>query len=192
MLTRRHDRGRSSGFTVVELLVVLLLLGIVSSVVAGGLIRGQRADAQAQARIAAFEEMQIALERVSREVRAASTPLPDDVLDEDGEWLQVDVLREGICIRFTFEVGADDALRVSEQRSTDDCDNFGTATDRVLVPDLADPAVFTFETNQYDDGERIAATDARDIRFVTITFTRTLFEQQPVTVSTVVGLRNAS
>ena len=184
------------GFTLVELLVVLLLLGVVGSIVAGGLVRGMRADAQAQARIEAFEDMQVALERVSREVRAASTPPPESVLDfdKDGKWLQLQVLREGTCIRFTYEVDADDdVLRASEERSTDGCENFGTSTDRVLVPDLADHAVFTFETNRYDDdGERIAADSAGDIRFVTITFTRTLFEQQPVTVSTVVGLRNAS
>jgi prepilin-type N-terminal cleavage/methylation domain-containing protein len=187
MLIVRHRA--QDGFTLVELLVVLLLFGVISSIIAGAMIRGLRADAQAQSRIEAFEDMQLALERVSRDVRAASMPLEMAEPDE----IRLRLLRDGSCLEYTYWVDdADSALYVSERRSTDGCATFGPAAERVLVPGLQPNSdVFTYESDQYDAGERMAANPVTRPDFVTITFTRTLFEQRPVTVSTVVGLRNA-
>ena len=185
MSSRRRAAG---GFSLVELLVVMFILAVVGTIVANGLVRGLQADRQAQSRIEAFEDMQIALERVSREVRAASTPL---LVAEEDE-IQFEVLRDGGCIQFTYWVDEDDALRSLEERSTDGCVTFDVDTQQILVPRLEpDSTVFVFETDQYDEDGRVLAEDVEEVRFVTISFTRTLVDQQPATVQTVVGLRNA-
>ena len=177
---------KQEGMTLVELLVVLLLVSVVGSVIAGGLIRGMRAEAHAQSRIEAFEQMQVAMERASRDIRAAA---PLEVAEANE--IQFQLTRDSACFRFTYWV-EDDALQVREERSTDGCATFPSEAVRVLVPELEPGTpVFVYETDVYADGEREVAATADDVRFVTITFTRTLFDQQPVTVRTVVGLRNA-
>lgn len=184
MLTRRCQQ--QDGLTLVELLVVLLLVSVIGSIVAGGVIRGMRAEAHAQSRIEAFEQMQIAMERVSRDVRAAS-PL----IEAEDDRIQLELTRDGTCFRFTYEVD-DDALLVVEERLADDCETPTASSVRVLVPELEPGStVFVYEMDEYDNGERKEADAVDDIRFVTITFTRTLFDQSPVTVRTVVGLRNS-
>lgn len=192
-----HDRGRDeAGFSLIELMVVLVILGIVGTIITTSLTRGVRASNQAQARIEAYEDMQIAIERVSRDVRGAMTPLR---AIEGGTWgvgegIQLERLQDGdgACARFTYWVQAG-ALRVAEERSTDGCVTFTTPSERILVPQLDNTQVFTYST--YDeDGDRVTITDSddiEDISIVTITFTRTLVGQQNATVRTDVGLRNA-
>ena len=184
MGSRRRAAG---GFSLVELLVVMFILAVVGTIVANGLVRGLQADRQAQSRIEAFEDMQIALERVSREVRAAST-----LLVAEEQEIQFEVLRGGGCIQFTYWVDGDDALRSLEERSTDGCTTFDVDTEQILVPRLKpESTVFGFETDEYDEDGRVPTEEVDEVRFVTISFTSTLVDQQPATVQTVVGLRNA-
>lgn len=196
MLTRyRHDP--QAGFSLIELMVVLVILGLVGTIIAGGLTRGLRASNEAQARIEAFEDMQIALERISRDIRGASTPLlAIDVGGTVGGGIQFERLRdgEGDCARYTYWV-EDGSLRVSEEQSTDGCDpdTFTAPAERVLVPQLENAEVFTFST--YDDGDLTVIDDPDDIddiSIVTITLTRRPFDQADATVQTDVGLRNTS
>lgn len=196
MSMRRAHHHREAGFTLIELMVVLVILGIVGTVITASLTRGVQASNQAQARIEAYEDMQIALERVSRDVRGASTPLlAIDGTDWDvGEGIALQRLLDGdgACVRHTYWV-ADGSLHAAEERSTDGCVTFASSGERILVPQLDNSTVFSFST--YDEnGKRKPITDAddiSDISVVTITFTRTLVGQQNATVETNVGLRNA-
>lgn len=190
---------RAAGFTVVELLVVLTLLAVIGAIVAVSMSRGLQADAQARSRIEAFEDMQVAMERMTREIRGASPVRAGEaVLEEaDAETLQFLVRRAGSeCLRFRYGVNDDgDTLLAAQQRSDDDCaeGTFGAWSEQLLVRDL-EPGrpPFTF----YRDDDREEALDPgtmrlADVAFVEITFQRTLvLDQRPVTVSTVVGLRN--
>lgn len=65
--TRTNDRG----FTLVELLVVMLLVGIVGGVVTTSLVRGMQTSTVAQSRIQGLSDLQRGLERVARELRVA-------------------------------------------------------------------------------------------------------------------------
>ena len=196
MPLNRHQHQRDeAGFSLIELMVVLVILGVVGAIIAGGLTSGLRASNQAQARIEAYEDLQIAVERISRDLRGASGLLAiEDANWNVGEGLRFDRLQdgEGRCARFTYWVeGA--SLRVTEQNSTDGCTTFTSDGTSVLVPHLDNTTVFTFST--YNDvGERVQIDepdDIDDISIVTIRLTRTLVGQQNATVRTDVGLRNA-
>lgn len=63
---------QENGFTLVELLVVMVLMGIVGSVVGTSLVRGMHVSAEAQSRIQGLSELQRGMERIAREVRVAN------------------------------------------------------------------------------------------------------------------------
>lgn len=170
----------SDGATLVEVLIVLVLLAIVGAVVGSGVMTGLRADAQARDRISAFEDMQFTLERMSREIRAA-----DPLLLADDDEIHVRVFRGGECLEFEYELdGAD--LMITQRRSTDGCDTFESDSTQLLISDLDAGPMFEYRNSVGDP-----ASDLDETTFVRITFVRSLANQQPVTVSTVVGLRNA-
>lgn len=181
MLTadRSLKRSDQSGFTLVELVIVVFLLGVVGAIVGVSMVRGLQAESRAQERIEASEEMQIALERMSREIRAARVPLAEA---EPGA-ITLDVLRDGGCVRFRFWV-QDEDLWGSEERSTADCDHSDTAAERVLVRNLDEHTVFEYLTSSLEDAGANPAA-------VRIALTRELQGQGPVSLSTTVGLRNA-
>ena len=91
------------GFTVVELLVVMLLLGIVGGVVASAIVSGFSSSRATTARTVALHELQIALQRMTRDLRAAD-PL---MLSESGEFdreLGARIDRDGTRSVVTYEL----------------------------------------------------------------------------------------
>lgn len=194
-MLRRPTLRDEDGFSLIELMLVLFILGVVGTVIANGLVQAFRANDEAQVRVEAYEDMQIAMERMSRNVRAASTPLQS--VDPDGEGLDFEVLRDGAggCSRFSYWVDADDALRVAEERSTDGCTTFDAPAERILVPRLADRAVFSFAGYNADEDlitlDPVDASNIDDVDVVTITLESDLIGGKTGTVETVVGLRNA-
>jgi prepilin-type N-terminal cleavage/methylation domain-containing protein len=75
-------RKREDGFTLVELLVVMVLLGVVGGIVVNAVTVSLRSASHTTARIAAQHELEVALQRISRDLRAAD-PL---VLSTTGDW----------------------------------------------------------------------------------------------------------
>lgn len=189
MLSRYRDHD---GFSLVELLVVMVLLGIVGAIAATGISRGLQADREAQSRIEAFEDIQIAVERVSRDVRAATT-----LIDIEPRDIRFEVVRDGSCVEHRYWVDENGDLRAADVQFTDDCETPSGSGERILVPAIEPGStVFIYETDEYledaDGNRQRTSTEAvGDVRFVTITMTRSLVDQRPVTVRTVVGLRNA-
>ena len=187
---RAQDRR---GFTLVELLVVLVILAIVGGIVASSLIRGLQVDAQARNRIEAFEDMQIVMERMSREIRAAN---PIVSADSVADRLEVQVQRNEQCLRFEY-VRDGEQLLVTERRFGAECVGTPSVSTQVLLRDLEPTPVFEFERidaagqrTALPDGSFTEAT-ATDIKFVTITLAHTLeLDQSPVTVRSLVGIRN--
>jgi type II secretory pathway pseudopilin PulG len=94
----RRSAGSEAGVTLVELLVVLLLLGIIGGVVASAITTALRSATATQARIDALQELEVALQRMTRDFRTASelqlAPLADATATFD-DYLGADILRDG-------------------------------------------------------------------------------------------------
>jgi prepilin-type N-terminal cleavage/methylation domain-containing protein len=98
------------GFTVVELLVVMVLLGIVGGVVGSAIVSGFRSSRATTARTVALHELEIALQRMTRDLRAAD-PL---VLSESGDYasqLGARVDRDGTRSVVSYEIQIDDGVQ---------------------------------------------------------------------------------
>lgn len=104
MLSRRPaDSRRDSGFSLVELLVVIGLLAVVGVVAVQALASSYRATTVVQTETTSSAEMQRAIERIAREIRVAD---PIEVVTPSGNQLQLRVVRDGVCLRYFYrEVG---------------------------------------------------------------------------------------
>jgi prepilin-type N-terminal cleavage/methylation domain-containing protein len=70
-MTRRL--GDERGFTVVELLIVMVLMGIIMTAVVDVFVSGTRAGSDANARLAAQQNTRIALDRLEYQARCATS-----------------------------------------------------------------------------------------------------------------------
>ena len=86
-MSRRHD---SRGLTLVELLVVLALLGVVGAVMLSGVVSGLRATDQVEAEADALDEVRVAVERLSRDLRQARLVDPTSTAGTVVIWIDVD------------------------------------------------------------------------------------------------------
>lgn len=62
---------RDDGFTLVELLVVMSLSMIIGTIVVSSVVRSMQASVAATARIEALNNLEVGMERISRQIRAA-------------------------------------------------------------------------------------------------------------------------
>lgn len=174
--------GDDEGLTLVELLVVMVLLAIVGTIIASSIVSGLRADAHARDRIESLEDVQIALERVSRDIRAS-----DPILLAEPNEVMFRVLRDDVCVRITYELdGAD--LVTSQERFEADCETtIGTGQEGTVLRNL-DTATDLFS---YTDEAQDPTDSASEIAFVEITFIKGFdLGDNPIEVRTKVGLRN--
>lgn len=154
-MRRRFQRLRSEddGISLVELLVAVGLATVIGGLLVTTVVQSFAAERRTVSRVEALNEAKSAMERMSRDVRAAA-PI---VIAEAGR-VQADVERDVGALRMTYQVVADGATSRIDV-TTDD----GTsATTRVLVDGL-DPATQVFE---YLDGSGVATTLVDDIRSV--------------------------
>lgn len=199
MLIVRARFDDESGFQLVELMVVVLLLSVISAVATTGVITGLRSSARSQVRMDAHEDLQRGLERVSREVRVAdATSYPVGV---DGPLLvatpteiALDVYRDvdgdGTLERWRHRFHSPTADELwhcaAVITGADPC--AGAAAGRPLIRELdpaaPDPFVFL-------DGSGVAGATGTDIEQVEITVWRDLLDFEPLELSTRVALRNS-
>jgi prepilin-type N-terminal cleavage/methylation domain-containing protein len=175
-VNRRDDEG---GFTLVELLVVILLLGVVGSIVTAGLVNAMQHTRNSQERIHAMAELQRGAERITRELRAAC---PVMAMDDDD--VTVAVQRDGETSYHQFYRDANDQLRHTVKDAADDPPDGGN----VLLSGLPDDGVPIF-TYLGDSGQEVDLP--RNVHVVRINLRNELPAQdQTVEVATTTSLRN--
>lgn len=206
MLSRRCERRDDAGFSLIELLVVLLLLSVVGTIVMVTLNSGFRSTTLIQRETDASAELQRTVERISREVRVAD---PFEAADPTQNRAQLRVFRDGVCHRYFFRQEGTELVQYVQSPllpappppGSPTVDNVCTTSApaslsssglprTVLLRDLtAGTTVFRY----YDrNGTQLVFPGAqpRDVAQVEITLRRSGGSGTPVTVATRVDLRN--
>lgn len=205
----RSSRRNDGGYSLVELLVVMAILGVVGAIVTSAIIQSSKATRRAQERITALADLQKGLDRVGRELRAAD-PL---ILDSSGDYdssIGAEVLRGGVRYRFSYYlVTTADGDELRQDIATLDSSGAVVSTDTGLfianiANDVLSPSVPLF-TYRNSSGETIACTDldlslaadqatCRDRHLtaaqVELAIGKTLPEQDPLLLETVINIRN--
>lgn len=103
---------REDGFTLVELLVAMLIMGLVGAVVTASLVRGFETQQQVEARLDTHAELQRASARMSQQLRGACP------VESLGPWdASVVVFRDGDRLRYTYaHPTGSDAVTVDQDR----------------------------------------------------------------------------
>lgn len=178
-MLRRGTAVGDDGFTVVELLIVILLLGIVGAVTTTGLVQSTRSSQRAQDRIHAFNELQIGLERATRELRAA-----DPVLTAADDDVTVQIYRDGQCFRHRIHVDAGE-LRTGSSAT---CGSSTTISTSSVVRDVQNPD--TMPVFRYVTRRGATTTVIAEMAAIEITLVRAIPGQPAVQVSSIVHVRN--
>ena len=203
MLMRPRHRGRDTGeggFTLVELLIVMILMGVIGAITLTSFVQSARSAQVATERLDAVNDLTPALQRMTRDLRAAS-PL---VIDNGGAYatkVGTEFERGGVRYRIVYYVdgvGAD--AKVLSDRYTVAADGtLSTVGTSNLVADVENAAtepVFTYFDN---DGHQITCTGTtqacRDEHVtasrVEIRLIRGVNDQTPIEYVTSVNIRNA-
>jgi prepilin-type N-terminal cleavage/methylation domain-containing protein len=205
---RWRDRDQR-GFTVVELLVAVLLLGIVGTVVTSAVVTGLRTSRVTTERTMALHDLEIALQRVGRELRMADPLYLTDGTDY-GTVVGAEVVqgRAVHVVRFAVQDGDDGVQRLVQDTTSFDLDAWvsGTTdedaqpTSRVLVTaiDNGTAPVFTYFDRENNPIVCDATTEDKadcDDRYAEATqigveLVREVDGQDPVRASTRINVRN--
>ncbi len=202
-----QQRDDDEGFTLVELLVVIVLLGVVGTIVVTATISSLGAASSAEDRIRALNDLQLGVQAVGRELRAAN-PL---VLDANGDYetsVSASVLRDGD--RFVFDYYLDEhddgstALFQDVNRYSLAGDHLSTR-EGVFITDIANDEtgtpVFEYyaidpETRELEliDCETLSESECRTEHLtaqqVGLTLEKQLPGQDPIAVESVFNIRN--
>lgn len=147
------------GFTLVELLVVVVLLGVVGSVALAGIVTAFRTSTNAQERVATLTELETATQRMSREIRMADPVLTSPAPAANA--LAVAVYRGSGRMTFTYAAAGG---VLTETRRTFATPTAATPISTVtteLATDLdLDPSDPTFAYRKADDSDWVSGTDA--------------------------------
>ncbi len=206
---RQHRTRRGeAGFTLVELLVVTVLLGIVGSITVAGLVRAFDSSRQTSARTHAIHELELSLQQVGRELRAAD-PL---FITADGDYnarVAAEVVRDGQVriVRYLVTESDDDENEYQLVQETswfdlaeyqdDDADADPLESDSILVTrlDNADGDVFGYYRSDGTvidcDSDSSACQQAHaNAAQIRIRFERSLDDGDPIRAETRVNVRS--
>ena len=179
MSSRRDARREESGFSLVELLVVMIILGAVGSIVTLAVTTTLRSAGATTSRVIALDELQTAMQRVTRDLRAAELFIITDTTAAK-RTVTADVFRNGQVVRVTYSVEERDGVDVLIREDTGQ-------TLITLVDNDTEP-VFTYLDAK---GEPIPETgDPAKARQIRIRFVRGIDGRAPVIVESLVNVRN--
>jgi prepilin-type N-terminal cleavage/methylation domain-containing protein len=205
----RERHGDQRGFSLVELLVAMVLLGIVGGIVTQSIVSGLNASRRAQERVYALNDLTKGLERIGRELRIAD-PLDlshiTNITDIDST-IATFVHRDGKVFRYQYYLVTNDdgsselredvavfaldgvPLALENRNSLFIVDSANTSTNIPLITyiDLAGQ-----DMNCVGQADAAACRDhLATAEQVKIRLVRELPEQAPITAETVIGIRTA-
>lgn len=207
MVGHRYRRDET-GFSLVELIAVMSILLVVGGVVTTALVGALRASQVAENRVTSLNDLQRGLERVGRELRAASPLLPDE--DDYANSLSVQVIRGGERIVYSYYLTEPDDDGLSEMR--EDVERFTldgqeiSSQEGLFITEITnietETPLFTYFV--VDDlgaiveldceAEGLDAEACRDrhgtAKQVRLTLEKNLPGQDPLQVETIVNIRN--
>lgn len=156
------------GFTLVELLVVIAIMAVIGGVVTASLVGGWRSSETADARIEALTESQVAMQRMSREIRASNAQdlTGGALVVAEVDWLVADVRRGEDRTRYQWwaEDTGEDLVAICQ--AIDDVDLHSPpgppterpACDDVLLRDLTpDTPIFQYLATSAEGEEECLA-----------------------------------
>jgi prepilin-type N-terminal cleavage/methylation domain-containing protein len=209
---RREAAEAQGGFTLVELLVVLVLVGVVGGVVTSAITTGLRNASATTARTMALHDIETALQRVGRDLRAAD-PLYLTTGADYGTTIGAEFLRDRKVEVVRFSIDIEDGVRYLVQNSQQfdlddvvagnptatvlpqrrlvvDIDNDDPAEDPVFIYYDSDGALI--ECTPGDDGETKQSCDDQygAAHQIGIRLVRNVPGQQPIRAETRVNVRN--
>jgi type II secretory pathway pseudopilin PulG len=196
MLTRlRAARRDDAGYSLIELLAVMFMVGIIGTVVGMAIILGLRSTRQQQNRSTVVSQVQTALDRMERDLRTA-----DPLQTATATSISMTVNRLAGCLVKTYSLNTGTGTLTEAQSN---CSG-GTSTTRTLVTGLTNNATSNPLFTYY--GATCPATgvaagsvstlappigDLTEVRRVTVSVTAGLAEKRaPFKAQTDVELRN--
>jgi len=200
--TRMHPAAdQQAGFTLVELLVVVVIMGIIGTIVSATIISSLQATRREQDRVFTISTAQTALERLSRDLRTAD-PLTAANLND----VSMQVYRAGYCEQRRYWVDSTGQLLMSRAPYTaasTSCSTASgataTATTQVLMTNAGvDSTTLIFRYYTVNPNAAltelsapVAATDLAHVDRVELTIKGVLSENgSPVFLTSSIDLRN--
>ena len=182
---RRVRRSGDRGFSLVELLVVVLLLGVVGSIVASGIISSLRADRRTRARVAVTADLTKGVDRMTKQLRVAAPVVafaPDSVT--------VQTYRDGFRWQYTYtyDVAAKTVTETMERYASETAVVPDQTVTKTLLNNVSNGAGAPMFA--YYDRDGTVADFGHEVARVVLTLVETPFEQEPIRFETSVNLRN--
>jgi prepilin-type N-terminal cleavage/methylation domain-containing protein len=209
MLTpTRRTPSTEGGFTLVELLVVVIILGVIGSIVTSSVISAFVSTRRGEQRVHALNDLQRGIERVGRELRAAD-PLVLEAGTDPAQEIGAEIVRGGQRVEYRYYlVEVDDSAELREdvvRRTLDG--QVVSQRQGLFIADIAnvetDTPLFSYfytdpGTRQLReiDCEADGLTESQCLQRhttatqVRLTLEKLLPEQPPIQVETVVNIRS--
>lgn len=174
---------RARGFTLIEMILAIMILGLLAAAAAMAISHGTRASLEAQTRVDTLSKLRVATERMAREIRLMRR---DPALPTDFDI----VSRSASALSFRrLDPDGSTVRTVSIDGTTPGVVTLGYDSPAV-TPQVLTDQVGAFALAYYQaDGTTLSATDA-DLAFVEISLTLNDANGNAFAQRTRVGLRN--